>query len=76
MVLEGGNSMANGATPELNGKWAKLLREFGLPTVLLGIFVWFVLFRMMAAFDRMNAEMDEQTKALQRIETRLQNQKP
>lgn len=66
--------MANGPSgpspPWQPNGWVKLVTQLGLPTVILGILLWFVLVRMMAAFDKITAEMDAQTAALQRLEAR------
>jgi hypothetical protein len=61
--------MPNGA-PD-NGKWVKLITQLGIPTVLAGVLLWFIMTRMMAVFDRITQEMDAQTAALQRLEARL-----
>lgn len=47
-------------TPPQNGNgWVKLITQLGLPTVILGVLLWFILFRMMAAFDKITAEMED-----------------
>lgn len=56
---------------EPNGKWVKLVTQLGIPTVLAGVLLWFIITRMMVVFDRIMAEMDEQTAILQRLEARL-----
>lgn len=64
--------MGASLTPvEPNGKWVKLITQLGIPTVLAGVLLWFIMTRMIIAFDKLTAEMDAQTAALQRIETQL-----
>ncbi len=64
--------MPDGMPMEPNGKWVKLITQLGVPTVLAGVLLWFIMTRMMAVFDRITQEMDAQTAALQRIEARIE----
>lgn len=65
--------MPNGTPVEPNGvnKWVKLVTQLGVPTVLAGVLLWFLLTRMMAAFDKINHEVEQQTAILQRLEAQL-----
>lgn len=65
--------MPNGM--EGNGRWVKLVTQLGVPTVLAAVLLWFIMTRMMAVFDKITAEMDAQTAALQRLETKVDAQR-
>lgn len=64
--------MPNGNGPPVVGPngWVKLVTQLGIPTVLAAVLLWFVMTRLMGALDRIVAEMDAQTAALQRLEAR------
>jgi hypothetical protein len=64
--------MANGDSSL--DRWARIVTQLGLPTVVAGVLLWFVLSRLLHILDVMVADLKAQTHAIQTIERLLEAQ--
>lgn len=64
--------MANGDSGSALDRWARIITQLGLPTVIAGVLLWFLLARLVTILDAMVVDLKAQTQAMRTIERLLE----